>query len=146
MSLLNLRLSRCIFINYIYSNFFISTDIIAIKSSLDVRECNEQLLNNLIVFYESHKDEILITSNINDKFLYSILFAGICELFIEKEYKIIISEYTKIAIAYNLNSNIINGILQEYYNTNIKNQENKLIQYPKNNNKEIPNKQNFIQN
>lgn len=116
MKFLDKRLARCAFVNYIFANRFCPTTSIEIKEAMDIIRYDDTLLRNLTNFYDknSEKMESEILDSIFDLFLKSIIIAGMCEINLNSEYKLVISEYTKIALVYDAKFNLVNGILQEY--------------------------------
>jgi transcription termination factor NusB len=117
------RASRVIFVQYLFSQMFFSTDLKTIIDSVldndNEYKYDEIFLNKLIKIYNNYNsviNDLFMKYNKRndniDQLVLAVLIAGITELFLN-EPKIVISEYLKIGDMLHINSSFINGILDK---------------------------------
>lgn len=112
------RATRILFIQYVFSNIFIKTDIDKTIHILKLEDedffYDEKFLPILLKTYDEKQDLILdnmknIEKNI-DMLVYSVILGAVTEMFTNKP-KVVISEYLKISDLLELNTAFINAML-----------------------------------
>lgn len=108
--------ARFIFVQYIYSNYFVKSTLTNILKSLEIEDYDKDFLKLLIDDFKKYQnlfeDKIAhFFLDSSDILLRSIILAGFIEYQTNKEKKIIIKEYLLIGDELNSKAGNINKIL-----------------------------------
>ncbi len=118
MKFIDKKNSRIIFTQFIYSNFFVSTNIKHLIHTLEIKDYDKNFLNILI---EKYKNDFKIIHNFikpfiiddGDLLLIAILYAGYTNFILHSEKKLIIKEYLSIADSLNSKASTVHKILDK---------------------------------
>lgn len=125
MDLPNRRMSRFIFVEYIFSSYFTNNSLDQVTQSLgeelEVTKYNREKLNLIVNTYNDHINSIKnhIDELNLDNLTNALLIAAVTEYKLEDK-KLVISEYLKLADLFGLNSKFINSYLDKEYNNLLK--------------------------